>query len=186
MRIGKNKSIGQFIIDLTPLLDVVFILLIVVLSFQDAYSAEADSRISEAQQIESDANDLVSKTESKDAIISEQLDTYANLNDYVNIVTIYADYQSSNRKNRTIYLKINNEGVKEIPLNPSNVEFAWGECEETIKQCLEENADIPTIYTIKNEKMLYRDEQMITKLFSQLSSSYNNIYLKNYTEIDNE
>lgn len=186
MRLGKNKSIGQIIIDLTPLLDVVFILLIVVLSFQDAYSAEVDSRISEAHQIESDAKDMVSTTESKNATISEQLDTYANLNDYVNIVTIYADYQPSNRKYRTIYLVINDADVKEIALNPSNGDSAWKECEETIKQCLEENSDIPTIYTIKNEKMLYRDEQMITSLFSHLSSSYNNIYLKNYVETDDE
>ena len=186
MRLGKNKSIGQFIIDLTPLLDVVFILLIVVLSFQDAYSADADNKISEAQQIESDANDLVSKTESKDATISEQLDTYANLNDYVNIVTIYADYQPSNRKYRTIYLAINDTDVKEISLNPSNGDVAWSECEETIKQCLEDNLGVPTIYAIKNEKMLYRDEQMIIKMFSELSSSYDNIYLKNYMETDNE
>ena len=61
------------------------------------------------------AKDLVSTTESKNATISEQLDTYANLNDYVNIVTIYADYQPTNRKYRTIYLSRYIKPIRIVP-----------------------------------------------------------------------
>ncbi|MBR4753694.1 MAG: hypothetical protein IK054_00780, partial [Lachnospiraceae bacterium] len=44
---GKNKkprSLGRLLIDLTPLLDVIFIVLIVVLAGQDNYSTEADRK----------------------------------------------------------------------------------------------------------------------------------------------
>ena len=38
------------------------------------------------------------------------------------------------------------------------------------------------IYSVLSSKMLYRDEQKIKSLFDELSSSYDNIYLKQVTE----
>ena len=49
---GKNKkpkTIGRLIIDLTPLLDVIFIVLIVVLAGQDTFNMEANQKFAEAE-----------------------------------------------------------------------------------------------------------------------------------------
>ncbi len=176
---GRRKSIGQILIDLTPLLDVVFILLIVVLSFQDTYIAEANKNVKRAEEDMADIEDDMAHTEAIIDNVEEQNDTYANEKDYLSVVTISANYKPNNIKYRTIVLSINGEKPIEIELNPSNGEVAWKECRDAIVSCLEERPDYPMIYKIKNEKMLYRDEQKIEELFSQLSSENSNIYMKN-------
>ncbi|MBQ7565467.1 MAG: hypothetical protein IJT16_15935, partial [Lachnospiraceae bacterium] len=109
---------------------------------------------------------------------SDHVSTYDNLNEYMNIVTVHADYVPSNRKYRTIYVLINSE-VKEIDLNPSNTEKAWGECRDYIVENALSDAEKPVILSIENTSMLYRDELAIETLYSELSSSHSNIYLKN-------
>lgn len=177
MKLGKKpKSIGQVLIDLTPLLDVIFILLIVVLSYQDNFSEKAEEQISQAEQYYTDAQDAVADAEAKTDTYKEQLENYANLNDYVNVVTIYASYEPSNRKYRTIHIAMNADDMKEIPLNPSNTSEAWAECKSCVEQVITDEA--PTIISIKNEKMLYRDEESIIKMYESLEAT--NVYLKRY------
>ena len=56
---GKNKkpkSIGRLIIDLTPLLDVIFIVLIVVLAGQDTFNMEAEQNLEQAAVYRSEAD----------------------------------------------------------------------------------------------------------------------------------
>ena len=52
----KSRSLSRILIDLTPLLDVIFIVLIVVLAGQDNYSTEADRKYAEAEKYVIDVN----------------------------------------------------------------------------------------------------------------------------------
>ena len=181
MRLRKKRSVGQFVIDLTPLLDVIFIMLIVVLTVQTQHGDDGSEKLEEAQQIEAEAKDQLEAMDSQLITMQEQLETYHNLNEYINVITICADYQPSNRKYRTVYLVIDDQEMK-FSLNPSNGDTVWAECQAAIEQCLSENPDVPLIYSVLSSKMLYRDEQKIKSLFDELSSSYDNIYLKQVTE----
>lgn len=181
MRLRKKRSVGQFVIDLTPLLDVIFIMLIVVLTIQTQHGDDASEKLEEAQRIEAEAKDQLEAMDSQMITMQEQLETYHNLNEYINVITICADYQPSNRKYRTVYLVIDDQEMK-FSLNPSNGDTVWAECQAAIEQCLSENPDVPMIYSVLSSKMLYRDEQKIKSLFDELSSSYDNIYLKQVTE----
>ena len=64
---NKPKSIAQFIIDLTPLLDVIFILLIVVLSAQHN-NEQIEERYAEASEMLDEAT----KKESRFEAMNEQ------------------------------------------------------------------------------------------------------------------
>lgn len=184
MRLGKKpKSIAQALIDLTPLLDVIFILLIVVLSYQDNFNSVAEEKLSQAEEYQIAADDKVAEAEATNETYKEQLENYANLNDYVNVVTIYASYEPSNRKYRTIHVAINDEEQKEIQLNPSNTAEAWAECKSYVEPLI--SSEAPTIISIKNEKMLYRDEEAIKSLYEGLASS-GNVYLKQYERTTDE
>ena len=58
---GKNKkpkSIARLLIDLTPLLDAIFLVLIVVLAGQDNYNTEADKKYAEAEKYVSEILDI--------------------------------------------------------------------------------------------------------------------------------
>lgn len=182
---GKNRTVGRLLIDLTPLLDVIFILLIVVVCYQDNYKIESDAIRQEAKQVEDRANDRVEQAQAMTEAIQGQLDTYVNLNDYVNIVEIYATYQPSDRKNRTIYIRYNDK-EKTISLNAANTARAWQECETYLSTVLDASPDSPMVLKIMDERMLYRDEQRINEMFAALCGKYDNLYLRNYTETQDE
>ncbi len=180
----KPKTLGQFLIDLTPLLDVIFIMLIVVLAYQDNYSKKADTAYNQALQIEQEAKDQVAAAENSNLAAQEQLDTYEHIHDYVNVVTIYASYRPSNIKYRTLHVEINANDPWEKEINPSNEGRIWDECQEYIESELADKSGIPTVYSIRNEKMLYRDEQEILALYEKLNVQ--DKYEKNNTETDDE
>lgn len=185
---GRLKSIGQALIDLTPLLDVVFILLIVVLSAQTKYVADANTSVENAREEVAETKEENDNLVSENEGLEENNKTYADLHNYVNVVTVFANYKPSNIRYRTIYLIVNDKTPKEIDLNPSNGNQAWQECEETIEWYLENDPGKPMVYTIKNEKMLYRDESELEKMFERLSSKYTktNIYLRNDIKTEND
>ena len=178
MKYGRGSHlIKQVLIDLTPLLDVIFIILIVILSFQNKYEEDAEAKILEAE-------DHMAAAESENRALSDHVATFENLDEYMNIVTVHADYVPSNRKYRTIRVLINAD-VKEIDLNPSNTEKAWEECKDYIVNHALLDAEKPVILSIENTSMLYRDELQIEALYSEIGSNYPNIYLKNELAYEN-
>ena len=181
---NKPKTMGQFLIDLTPLLDVVFILLIVILSFQDSYNKVADEKMAQAEELEQTAKDVLAENESHYEAVQQQLETYEQMYEYVNVITVFANYKPSNRKYRTLHVAVNSNDVWEKEINPSNEDVIWEECRKYIEGVLAGTGENPTIFAIKNEKMLYRDEQSILALYDALNIE--NKYERNYTETDNE
>ena len=182
---GKNKkpkSIGRLIVDLTPLLDVIFIVLIVILAGQDNYSTQADVKYAEAEKYVSEVNAEMEEIDAQNSVLKEQMSAYSSMNEYINIVTVYAAYSSENRKNRTIYLKVNVEEPIKISLNPNNTSEAWSECRDYIEEIINEDVNTPMILSINannDEKMLYRDEESINSLFMELTKNYNNLTIRN-------
>ena len=181
---GKNKkpkTIGQLLIDLTPLLDVIFIVLIVVLVGRDSYNAEADRKYEDAEQYVSEADAKLAEMEAKISTYTEQMKVYDELTEYINTITVYSAYNPANRKVRTIYVMINRDVPKEINLSPSTEKSAWDECRSIIEDVLQKNENaqlILSISTENNDKMLYRDEEAIYDMFKDLMSKYSNISMR--------
>ena len=182
---GKNKkprSLGRLLIDLTPLLDVIFIVLIVVLAGQDNYSTEADRKYAEAEKYVKEVNAEMEEIDAENSVLKEQMSTYSSLNEYFNVVTVYAAYSQENRKLRTIYIKVNTDEPITINLNPSNVSSAWSECRKYIEDKIKEDLSLPMILSINtnsDEKMLYRDEESIHSMFMDLMNNYKNLTIRN-------
>lgn len=182
---GKNKkprSIGRLLIDLTPLLDVIFLVLIVVLAGQDNYNNEADMKFAEAEKYVSEVNAEMDEISAKDVVLSEQMKAYESINEYFNVVTVYAAYSPENRKLRTIYVMVNTDEPIQITLNPSNTSQAWTECRKYIEDLIKKDESLPMILSVKtqdNDKMLYRDEEAISSLFMDLSKEYSSITIRN-------
>lgn len=178
MKNSKKKTIGQILIDLTPLLDVVFILLMIVMIGSETYNSQADSAMAEAQDIKSEYLAM-------ESVMQDRLDTYENLNDYVGVVSIYATYQPSYRQNRTVYIGYGDD-IKTVALSGAGTSKAWKECKTYIEGILDANPGVPYVISIMDERMLYRDEQAIEAMYADLCTSHDNLYLKNYTENDDE
>ncbi|MCR5738243.1 MAG: hypothetical protein K6G43_00325 [Lachnospiraceae bacterium] len=192
-----SHSIEKMIIDLTPLLDVVLLMLIVVLSCNTAKAEEekksnlqaVEEMQQESQQLVADANDRADEAEARCDAMRNQFNNYENLNQYVNVISIYVAYQESYRWNRTIYICINNSELKAIPFNDSTEDARWDECKRYIEENIP-NRDIPTVISIDNsyisedKKMLYRDELRLLQLYAELNFEIK--YPGYNTEIENE
>lgn len=178
----KPRSIGRLLVDLTPLLDVIFIVLIVILAGQDNYSTEADRKFAEAEKIVSRVNAEMEEIDVENSILEEQMSAYSSINEYFNIVTVYASYSPENRKLRTIYLKVNTDDPITFNLNPSNVSTAWSDCRKYIEDIIKKDESLPMILSLdtnSDDKMLYRDEESISSMFMELSKAYKNLTIKN-------
>ena len=175
---GKNKkpkSIGRLIIDLTPLLDVIFIVLIVVLAGQDTFNMEADQKFAEAEVYVSEADKKLDEMEALVDTYAEQMAAYDSLSDYFNAVTVYASYSLENRRLRTVYVMINNEEPVTLNLTPSNTAETWAECKRMIEEVIKKDETLPMILSINSngdEKMLYRDDESIYAIFKVLQNAY--------------
>lgn len=166
---NKNKSIGRALIDLTPLLDVIFIFLVVVLCFNTNENEEAQAKLSEAKTKFEEAERIEEEAETKLGIMQDHLNNYAEDNDNISFVTIYAEYTPNDRKFRTIHVRVNEQEDYKIPLNPSNTDDAWTECKDYILKFVDQEK--PMMVSIMNTKMLYRDEQKIEHLIDELNDS---------------
>ena len=178
----KSRSLSRILIDLTPLLDVIFIVLIVVLAGQDNYSTEADRKYAEAEKYVIDVNAEMEEIDAENSVLKEQMSSYSALNEYFNVVTVYAAYSPENRKFRTIYIKVNTDETQKINLNPSNSQDAWSECRKFIEDIIKKDESLPMILSINtsgDDKMLYRDESSINDMFADLMRKYQNLTIRN-------
>lgn len=170
---NKRKTFGEFIIDLTPLLDVVFILLIVVLCFQENYSMDADARYEEAVQLEQDVITEKEKIEGINATLQEQLETYEQILKYENVVAIYASPMPDDRTHRILHVEVNSNEPQTWEIKPGREEQVWLECKNYIESTLSDRTELYTIIKVANEKMLYRDyEKIRNEFFESLNIKY--------------
>lgn len=185
---GKNKkpkSIGRLLIDLTPLLDVIFIVLIVVLAGRDSMNANTDQKKADAEQKYMEASEYVSEADqkldemqTKVNMYESQVSAYEYINEHFNFVNVYASYSLENRKIRTIYIMINNEAPVTINLTPSNTAEAWTKCKKMIEDVIEKDESIPLFLSLNSnddEKTLYRDDEAIYSMYKDLKAAHPDI-----------
>ncbi len=180
MKNRRSRTFGQSIIDLTPLLDVVFIFLIVVLCSQ---SNQANAEAAAGQTMV-ELQDTNAELVAENMVMKEQISEYENVSDYINLITVTASFNESNRKYRTIFLVINGEELK-YDLNPSNADTIWNVCRTKIAEIADRDPDIPTLISIKDQGMLYRDVVAISDICREIGKD-KNVFLKNYLESENE
>lgn len=182
---GKNKkpkSIGRLLIDLTPLLDVIFIVLIVVLAGRDTFNANVEQKYAEAEQVQSEAEQkqLEAEQEINDMMTNvktyeSQLEVFEELNDQFNVIAVSTYYKLQDRTYRNVIVKtFGNEPVN-MELNPSNSDKVWDQFKTIIENVVAEDESKETIISLKieeGEKTLYRDYEKMKNVINELQGSY--------------
>lgn len=178
-----NKS--DLPIDLTSLLDIIFIILLIVICNQkinmidskteaEAIEAQAEEIRAEAAEAEKEAHDIISEAES----YKEQLENYAELNDYLTMVTVYVDYTPRDIKNRTIRIIVNESEKSRIELNPDTKSEAMKQLKNDLVQIMKSYTDVPVIISINRDNILYRDENSVRDVIDGLCREFGNLYMK--------
>lgn len=178
-----NKS--DLPIDLTSLLDIIFIILLVVICNQkfnmidskteaDAITAQAEAIQQEAVEAVKEAHEIISEADA----YREQLENYAGLNDYLAMVTVYVDYTPRDIKNRTIRIIVNDGEMSRIELNSENKNDALKQMKNDLVSAIKEFSDLPVIISINRENILYRDENAVRDVVDGLCREFENVYIK--------
>ncbi len=166
-RIGSGSK-NDVIVDLTSLLDVMFIILLVVLCGQSTITED----LSETQ---SRAEYAISQAKEEKWLYEEQQEIVNN----VWAVSIMVPYDENEVIKRQIRFLIRGEEIKSIDLVGNDVSVAMNEFKECLIGYIEQNKDMPVILSLNenDDYILYRDEVMVNNIFDELVKAYSNVYV---------
>ena len=164
----RNRNGVDF--DMTPLLDVIFIVLMVVMCHQTLNTQKDQGKIDELK------TDLDQAT-AKIGIYETQLGAYENANDLVAYVTLYADYDTGNPKIRHIKLAYNNDvAFDELTITPTTEIEIYSKFQEEMEKFLSEKDNTPVLIILEDSHILYRDQQELSKILQGVDDKYDNVF----------
>jgi len=159
---------NNILLDLTPLLDVIFIILLIFVS-QTILLKKTSA--GEAQRLQDEYTEAKKEYDLRNEMID----------DYYTFVTVISTYDEENPENREIRISRDpNEADQIITLNGSNVEQEYSEFEECLKGYIDPGREAPIVFSLNqgDERILYRDENRIREIVEKLQNSNNNVYFK--------
>ena len=171
-RSRKPRTAGQLIIDLTPLLDVIFIMLIIVLA---RGTKVADDKLATVTVQTEQAEQREHEAELRMGEALTIIDTYSDIDSYFRILTVSAGYDFENRRNRTVTLRVNEGAEETFLINPSNEDDRWKDFRTSLEKSIDEAEGLPVVLALNmksTDRMLYRDEQKIREIFEDLRVKY--------------
>ena len=161
------------LIDLTSLLDIVFILLLVFICDigQNRIDSEAESRSMEA---------AVAEAEADKKAYSDLLETENELQKLVWSASIVVPYEPDKITLRHIRLLREGQELKSFDLVGNDDREGMEAFRACLTEYVEEYKGRPVILSLNedDERILYRDERAIEELLDELSGKYDNVYLK--------
>lgn len=165
----KRRNNLDILIDLTSLLDVIFIILLIVVCNQQYLNDKLSKESVEAESVMAEA-------QAAKALYLDQIDTVQN---YSELLSVYASYDSQNVTQRHIRVLKNEQDIVTFDLLGNNVSETLSEFKDYMLTYISNNPEKPVVLSLndKDENILYRDEKAIKAIFEELSE-YPNVYFK--------
>lgn len=169
----KRRRNNDLVIDLTSLLDVIFILLLVILCAEQIAKEEYVDR-------EQAAAEKVQEAEAAKELYNDQIEFSDSINQYVCAISVYSDYNPDQITVRKVRVLKEAQEIESFDLIGADTKEAYEAFTECLTKYITDNAEQPVILSLNegDEKILYRDEKAILKIFQQLSDDYENVYIK--------
>ena len=162
----NKRSKGNILIDLTSLLDVVFIVLLILICKLDADKAALGTA----------RDDLVrekASLETTQSLYEDQLESMQGIADYVVMISVHAAFDPEDARTRRIDI-LNSDMSSVIPqIDPligTNESRGYAQLKDYIETYIKENPDRTIVLSLneQDEDILYRDERYISNMFSQI------------------
>lgn len=190
------------VVELTSLLDVIFIVLMIVICNQqinlvekqesadrmvteaeaeaESILLDADAIRAEAESVLLEAEDRMAEAEAEKALFEEHSEKFADVTSQMMTVTVVIDYQPSNLKTRTIRLLADAGQPETITITPETENDAYTEFEEKLETLVAEAeaADKPVVIGIDMKRILYRDEQRAEEVLSVINERHGNLFYR--------
>ncbi|SCX93153.1 hypothetical protein SAMN02910292_00514 [Lachnospiraceae bacterium XBB2008] len=179
MKFKRNKQNKGIDIDLTSMLDVIFIILMVVMC-----------RVSLGGTTEKALNEQLKETQAQLDEAQAKLETYEassqtaeELAAEVAIMTLQAGYSDTDPTTRKVNLLrtaadgSTDRNIEEITITPENESSAYQEIRSELEQFLTDNSGVPVLLSISDEHILYRDYVSLKETLDQIGEEHDNLYI---------
>ena len=187
-KLGKKLNT---VVELTSLLDVIFIILMIVICNQQinleekghdleaAYEEAAEAK-AEAEVVLSEAEDLQAEAEAEKRLFEEHREKFEDVMSQMTTVTVIIDYQPSNPKTRTIRLIVDDEKPETITITPETADDGFTKFEEKLEDLVAaaEAEDRPVVISIDMARILYRDEMRAEEVLSAVYDRHGNLFYR--------
>lgn len=183
---SRNKRISKndIMIDLTSLLDVIFIVLLVVMIGQKDAAAQEQQNL---DALQNEASEQIANAENAQQLYNDMLDTENNINKYVFSISITVPYNKDEIHKREIMLLTEGSEPQTFALIGNDVEGSLSEFRESLLNSINDHDDdIPIILSLNDDddKILYRDEKAVSEILNEMSDKHKNVYIKgNLSEV---
>jgi len=178
-------------IELTSLLDVIFLILFVVMLANKLTAANMVAQSTQLAQ-EAQAELVRTKTELETArkdlftvqnnlsTYEGRVDMYEHFDVYAALVNVYVTYSHDNIREREIHVSGPDLEPEPLKFNENSENAAWNRLEKCLKEYIEKKAEesIPVIISYNREDILNRDEIKLSGMISSLQKTYTNLYHK--------
>ena len=167
----KRRKISNILIDLTSLLDVVFIVLLVLVCLLQEYKDKENKIVADnaAQQ---------SNLEAQQELYNSQLEGIENISDYVTLISINASFDAKGDvTTRQIQVMNSDKSYPEpdIPkLSGMSVDEGYSGLTKYLTDYISNNSDKTIVLSLNegDEDILYRDETEIKKIMDNICAQY--------------
>lgn len=182
----KRKSV---IIELTSLLDVIFIMLFMVMnqsrsaaeeakSNAEAEIAAAKTEVSEMAEERDSYIEILDETEEDRknfAQLKNRIESLESFSEYAEILSVYV---LDGGYKRSIKITDENE-IGSIDFSSENLDYGKDNLILTLKEYIE-NTDAPVFITFSynSDKIYRKDYNMISEAITEVHSGYNDVYIK--------
>ncbi len=184
----RNKhSRTDFVIDLTSLLDVIFIVLLIVMCGQKLLSDDTKEAAAKAEEMMEAADESLRESDALQEYYRRHSEAFENTEKYVRFVDVVAYFDSSTRiSDRTVIITAGiDDGTElvKIPVTAAKEQEGYAELQKYLTGIIEEATDgasVPVILSLNrgDESILYRDETAISNIFEYLESQYDNVFTR--------
>lgn len=186
---NKYLKKANTVIELTSLMDVIFILLAVVMCRQQLDMTEkqknAEVTVIEAQEAVKEAGEMMDAAEaalSENAMLKEQLELCSDVFSQVTFVTVKLTYEPNHPETRRIRTILNDDEPKVLAtLTRGDAKKGFDELSEYLASVAETAGDSPVILKVDRSQILYRDDKELTMLIRRLDDTYDNLFVKEGT-----
>ena len=168
MQRNGSRFRNDILIDLTSLLDVIFIILLVLVCGQTTISDDLNAAQAQAEYAKMQA-------EAEKQLYEEQQETFSN----VWAVSVVVPYDENEITKRQIRLLKQGEEIQSIDLIGNDIAESVNSFKESLVGYIEQNKDKPIILSVNenDDHILYRDEVMVNDIFDELVQTYSNVYI---------
>ena len=173
----KRKKQDKFHIDLdlTSMLDVIFIILMVVMC---QLRIDAKSETETMAQLEAQ---LAEAQETAD-MYRDHLEAMENEEKEVSFLTVYADFEPEDPSVRHVRMvRDENPVMEDITIRPENEEEGFKTFADTLDRYLKEAdaENMPVLLTLNADRILYRDHVRVSALLDELREAHRNLFIRN-------